>query len=317
MVGIILPLLVHKRGSRRSCQVMEQRGIPILIEDANDFEGMLSHPAAHYLLSADIDMVGRTWDSAVVPWFGGQLDGNYHSIRFLNIEGGGERLGLLGFLSEGAMVKRLRFDDVSIDGCGDYVGVIAGYNAGLIDSCSLQGSISGRDYTGGLIGFHIGTIESSFSKGSVSGRDYVGGLLGYSRGVSHYHNENGPVTGIHYCYSHADTTGSCHIGGLVGRRDYSTVYTNYSTGRVVGEDYVGGLIGSGWYGGGYWDIETSGQIESAGYDSGGRTTNEMQDINNYRAYGWDFESIWMICEGDYPHLQWENVECSSSMAEQL
>jgi len=25
---------------------------------------------------------------------------------------------------------------------------------------------------------------------------------------------------------------------------------------------------------------------------------------------WDFENIWMICEGkDYPRLQWENVQC--------
>ena len=30
----------------------------------------------------------------------------------------------------------------------------------------------------------------------------------------------------------------------------------------------------------------------------------------FRSFGWDFESIWIICEGgDYPRLRWEGVRC--------
>ena len=28
------------------------------------------------------------------------------------------------------------------------------------------------------------------------------------------------------------------------------------------------------------------------------------------SFGWDFENVWMICEGrDYPRLRWEGVRC--------
>ncbi len=36
----------------------------------------------------------------------------------------------------------------------------------------------------------------------------------------------------------------------------------------------------------------------------------MQTAAPFLAAGWDFDTIWTICEGkDYPRLRWEGVEC--------
>ena len=64
----------------------------------------------------------------------------------------------------------------------------------------------------------------------------------------------------------------------------------------------------------FWDIETSGQAESAGGE--GKTTAEMQMKSTFTDAVWDFvdetengtENIWWILEGlDYPRLWWELV----------
>jgi len=42
----------------------------------------------------------------------------------------------------------------------------------------------------------------------------------------------------------------------------------------------------------------------------GLTTDQMQDQEVFQNAGWDFNQLWMICEGDYPRLQWEAVDCN-------
>jgi hypothetical protein len=59
---------------------------------------------------------------------------------------------------------------------------------------------------------------------------------------------------------------------------------------------------------GFWDVETSGKTTSRG--GTGKTTTEMQTASTFLDAGWDFDDIWMICEGvDYPRLQWQNIKC--------
>lgn len=58
----------------------------------------------------------------------------------------------------------------------------------------------------------------------------------------------------------------------------------------------------------FWDTEVSGISVSDG--GVGLTSSEMQMRDTFETAGWDFEDVWMICEGeDYPHLQWEGIEC--------
>ena len=99
---------------------------------------------------------------------------------------------------------------------------------------------------------------------------------------------------------------------------YVGIITNcYATGKVLGKGEVGGLVGFVVIGlveveACFWDIETSGQTNSAG--GIGKTTAEMQIATTFLEAGWDFvdktengtEDIWWIDEGqDYPRLWWE------------
>ena len=187
------------------------------------------------------------------------------------------------------------------------VGGLAGVSRGVVTESYSAGAINGDTVTGGLVGDNFGTVTMCYGAGTVSGRTSVGGLVG----------SNDWVTSIAASYSTAAVTGTKYVGGLVG---YSIggISTSYSTGMVTGEDYVGGLTGRGGARSSFWDVQTSGQTDSAG--GIGKTTVAMWTANTYLDAGpeffdpltsWDFENVWMICEGqDYPRLQWEGVECS-------
>jgi len=254
---------------------------PYLICDARELGAMVHYsPSAHYRLAASIDLSGIRWGAAIIPWFGGTLDGNGHTISHLTINGG-SYLGLFGQLGSGAGVKDLGIVDVNIAGSGNYIGGLVGYNYyGSITASYSTATVSGKDYVGGLVGYkYYGTITSSYSTGTVSGSDSVGGLVGYN---------------------------------------YGTVTRCYSTGAVNGTGtYVGGLVGynnGGTVTGCFWDLQTSGQTAS---DGGiGLPTVVMQIEDVFVAFGWDFvgesengtENTWAICEGlDYPKLAWQFV----------
>jgi hypothetical protein len=91
------------------------------------------------------------------------------------------------------------------------------------------------------------------------------------------------------------------------------VTRSYSTGVVMGTYDVGGLVGFIWKGDrvdqSVWDFQSSGVLTDAS-GSQGRTTADMMSLHTYLDQGWDFDSIWMICDHqDYPRLQWEHTEC--------
>ncbi len=214
------------------------------------------------------------------------------------------------------------------------------------------GSILGRDCVGGLVGCnfserlflttprHAGSVTECRASATVVGWSDVGGLVGHNDAVIHRCSSNGSVSGdgdvgglagsnslygeITNCYSASPVKGNQYIGGLAGSH-LSLLYgiaNCHATGRVEGRDHVGGLIG---FRGGFvlydvwsdvaasfWDVETSGQMSSAG--GTGKTTIEMKTSDTFTKAGWDFadetlngtNDIWRIDEGkDYPRLSWE------------
>ncbi len=256
----------------------------------------------HFKLMADIDLSGFIYDAALIApdsnnlepgfqgtSFTGVFDGNGHIISSLTIAGN-EYLGLFGSLSC-ATITDLGIVDVNIIGSGDYIGGLAGCNSeGLISKC--------------------------FSTGEISGRNNVGGLIG-----KHQYGE------LNNCYSTATVSGQTNIGGLVGSSEYGLLINCYSTGKTTGENFVGGLIG--WDESPYstviacfWDIETSGQINSAG--GIGKTTAEMQTTDTFLDAGWDFvnetdnsnnDICWIDVSQNYPRLSWESIGDNSYIEE--
>jgi predicted secreted protein len=297
----------------------------------------------HFILTADIDLEpnlpGRkVFDRAVIApgwktWFMGVFDGRGHSISNLTITGESDLVGLFGRLGPDARVSNLGLEAVEVSGSGDYVGGLVGYNyGGSITTSYSSGSVSGTSRVGGLVGFsHTGRIIDCHSSGLVSGSDgYIGGLVGSTFygsittchstgsvsgdwGVGGLVGSNGEDDGrgcITDCYSTGSVSGRCDVGGLVGINGdwYGGLIANsYSTGAVTGG---GGLVGdnTGWVVRCFWDIETSGQMNSAA--GTGKTTAEMQDIETFLSVGWDFVDetpngtcdYWQMTPGEYPRL---------------
>jgi hypothetical protein len=274
-------------------QIATAEDLMLLGETPEDYD-------KHFVLTVDIDLdpnlPGRkVFDEAVIAPkqetpFTGVFDGSGHTISHLRILGT-HYLGLFGHLGW-AEVRALGVVDVNIIGSGYSVGGLVGENSGIVTYCYSTGKVTGSDVLGGLVGHSTpqGTVIACYSAAAVNGGESVGGLVGSTgwRDVQDW----GP--------------------------GYNSLTQCYSTGPVNGTgSFVGGLVGVEYHGhetACFWDIETSGQNESAG--GMGKTTAEMQTVSTFLDAGWDFvdetsngtEDIWWILEGqDYPRLWWELI----------
>jgi hypothetical protein len=272
---------------------------PYQVTDANELGAVWYRPFSHYRLMADIDLSSITWSKAVVPYFAGHFDGNGYCIQHLAIEGFGY-LGLFGILD--ANVSDLGLEHVNIIATDNNVGALVGKNNSTVRGCYSTGVISGMRNVGGLVGFYdrLGHMSSNYSAVTVYGNVNVGGLVGFNYGG-----------GISLSYSSGDVEGKDCVGGFVGGNwAFGRILSCYSAGLVRGERDVGGLVGCGHakrISLSFWDTELSGLNHSSG--GIGLGTPQMLDINTYLDVGWNFDEIWMICEGDYPHLQWQGIRC--------
>jgi hypothetical protein len=226
-------------------------------------------------------LVGRIYDGTITNCYveGGSVSGDDHVG------------GLVGN-NDGRIINCCSTADVSGD---ERVGGLVGYGK-TITNCYSTGNVIGNKYVGGLVGDNRGTISNCYSTSNISGNINVGGLIGW--------NSLGGT--ISNCYATGSVSGQYYIGGLVGLNDRGTIIGCYSTGSISGTTDVGGLVGgdSGHVVTSYWDIETSGQADSAAGE--GKTTDQMQDPNVY--IGWGCGSVWTIDVGkDYPRLWWENM----------
>ena len=292
---------------------------PYLISTVEDLNTIGHNPrlmAEHFKLINDIDLTGVDFfiiGNRQIP-FTGVFDGNNHMISNFTYDSNGVAgIGIFGYVrGENTQIKDLGLIDPNINaGTGVYVGSLIGWlRNGTITGCYVEGgSVSGNGSVGGLVGYNYsGPIDNCYAMGSIRGVTRVGGLVGY--------NFSGPIDN---CYAMGSVWGVKCVGGLVGYIIGGRITNCYATGSVSGKWSVGGLVGSNWVGhstitGCFWDIQTSGQVTSAG--GMGKTTAEMQMESTFTNAGWDFmdetangtEDVWWILEGrDYPRLWWEEV----------
>ena len=226
--------------------------------------------------------------------------------------------GLVGWNRVGATIAD-SYATGSVDG-SDRVGGLVGRHDGTITASYASGSVDGTENVGGLVGENNGgAIEESYATGSVDGSETsVGGLVGqntfnseitesYASGAvnSPLGNSVGGLVGtnggeVTTSYATGSATGSVSVGGLIGRNT-GTVEQSYASGSVEGSSSLGGLIGTNTTDGevtdSYWDIETTGQTESAA-DATGLTTAQMTG-DRAEDNMFDFGDTWQI-EGDNP-----------------
>lgn len=187
---------------------------PYQIATSQDLIGLGNKPKdydKHFILIADIDLAGYSFDRAVIApdldtsvyfhgrEFSGHFDGRSHIIRNLNIRGH-YHLGLFGQTNPDAMLTSLGLENMNVNGLKYYVGGLVGENHGTITSCYSAGRVNGEpnssvdrvglnpgantlssntstdqvdNYVRGLVGRNSGTITASFWDTETSGQDRI------------------------------------------------------------------------------------------------------------------------------------------------
>lgn len=231
--------------------------------------------------------------------------------------------GLIGQLDENGSISdcisNTSVSCVSLD--ASYAGGLTGYqeSSSTITNCQSNGDVhvlsSTSSAVGGLVGESKGSIVTCCSTGAIdssSSTSRAGGLVGVQFGGSCANSlSSGLVT--------SSSSSKAYAGGSVGYFYANSAKMNmcYSTGHVQaagGTVYQGGLLGyylgsSGSVTACFWDTQTSGQTKGVGSGSSGgmtgKTTPQMQMRLTFNSAGWNFATIWAICEGThYPRLQW-------------
>jgi hypothetical protein len=241
---------------------------PYIIADANDLGTIWYRPAAYYVLANDIDLMGIQWSIAVAPVFIGVLDGKGFSINNLVISGV-DFLGLFGTVYLNSQIKNLGLENSTVNGTGNYVGVLAGNNCGNISSCYSTGMVRGDRGVGGMVGGNYnGNIYNCYSTNDVNGTYIIGGLVGNNIGgtiiscsvsgtISAIEGAAGGLVGgciegslISSCWTEGNvsiveaTLGSGSAGGLVGYCRDTEISNCFSFSDVSSEETAGGLVGT-------------------------------------------------------------------------
>ena len=228
---------------------------PIIINSIEDLGKIKYDYEAYYSLECDLDFseeenfapIFQSTSSA----FTGEFNGNGHKISNLTQTGSYSYYGLFGYLGEGAIVKDLVFENVSIDVSryGDrYAGIVAGYaSAGgnieniTITNSEITGESSKSRTTNDRFGGAFGLIDGASVKNvkvenvtidiEAAQSIYVGGFAGVTKNGAVV-DECSANTTIKVAHASDRTTLSessmlVHsIGGFVGMNETGTYISN-------------------------------------------------------------------------------------------
>ena len=205
-------------------------------------------------LTADIDLTGKDWSPIGTNFYNsytGTFDGGGHTIMGLTVTTNDQYVGLFGRLGKAGTVKNVVMDGIQIT-CNHrlgYAGGVAGFSWGIIENCSVSGSISGTVSVGGVVGVQRDhPITGCSSSATVKGMVQVGGVAG----------ETNSGATMAACYATGNVTieidpiNNILGGGLVGFNAGSSVLACYATGNVTstgsstGKVHIGGFLGNNY-----------------------------------------------------------------------
>jgi hypothetical protein len=290
----------------------EEPGEGIPISTYKELQSMADNLSGSYYLTNDIKIpeginftpIGTYNQNRPEFAFSGKFNGCGYAISNLRCAGGS---GLFGWVhGPNAEVKNIALLSADVSGA-----MVAGVLAGIISDGALikdvyaHGRVKSSYAAGGITGCLAGgRIESSFSSVTVEGPNYTGGLVGYMfTGVV---KKDYTPSIVNSCANGAvNNNGRFSLsrsGGLIGWCFRGNVTNSYAVGKVTGGVAQGGLIGVNSdpvlniIQNSYWDIDTTGQSESAGGE--GKTTAQMLDESTY--LNWDMANVWAKCVNSYP-----------------
>ena len=218
-----------------------------------------------------------------VGTIGGMTSGNINDIELNNIiiDAGGYIGGFIGYvyINVDGEINNITADNINIEGSGDYVGGVFGYEDieyMNISNISVSNSeIDGRSYTGGAFGYLMyGDLTYvKIDNSEIYGTTFVGGTAGvmydsatafsrrqflevsssnvtgngYSLGgiAGAYSRGNSSNWTVHNCNITQLSANSMYVGGLLGTVNFSWIGNYQVDGTIIESKgtHVGGLIG--------------------------------------------------------------------------
>ncbi len=235
-----------------------------------------SYSTAKYRLVSDIDISGKEWTAIGGNGisFGGEFDGNYHTIRGVlsNKISTFIYSGIFGYVKD-ATIKNLTCVGGTVT--GDFVGGIIGSaeNSKII-GCTNSNTVIGNYSAGGIVGLSFeSVITNCYNRGKISINEkdttytdsYVGGIVGksskdtitYSGVLDNAKVVNSgdiEVTNNKTSYtSSIEKKGSIFVGGFVGYMNGGSFNVSskqyiYNEGNITVDSnahkmYIGGAFG--------------------------------------------------------------------------
>ena len=267
--------------------------------------------------------IGISYNEEKNRLFAGTFNGDGHVIKGLYIISEKTSLGLFAHVGQGGVVKNLGIEDsycLSIKE-NQAIGMICGYNRGLIQRCYNSGIIVGEtNYcnVGGICGFNEnGTVEYCYNTGFIKGSE-SGGVCGmntegmilqcYNTGIVTGYNCAGGICGslydggVRFCNNTGKIVGVgeySDVGGICGRGD-GLIRDCYNVNMVTGA-YAGGICGSNGISGRIDNCENQGVVndgENEGGDVGGicgRNQGAISICKNMNVVKAKYASIGGIC----------------------
>lgn len=211
----------------------------------------------NFAIGVNGDLAGVAFTST--DNFTGRLTGLGHTISNIT----STTNGLFSNLN-GATIRDLTLDNITINSTRDYVGAITGsttYSSGvLIKNVTVRNSTitntkNGWNIVGGIVGsLSDGTIESSSVNANITGTGVVGGIVGFMGGGSSTVNPNPTVYYVSkvlnsYSNGSITTTGTTgRAGGIVGlfggiKASLDNTYSVASVAGTSASSSIGGLVG--------------------------------------------------------------------------
>ena len=242
--------------------------------DEQSADGSTQFAGKYFKLTADIDLAGINWNpigsmSGDHGSFKGIFDGGNHTISNLNVQQGGNGLGLFARTAGNAEIKKLTLNNVTVKSTdnSNYVGGVVGnsYASTKINNVYVTGEIdiSGRGYIGGISGHGYVVMDnvSVVGDGTISSTFWcAGGILGYGgEGVTDIQNAH--VEGI------TITSAAGGLGAIVGMAE-----DNNGTQPISGSDLSAKDVVIKTYTGAYGDSYAN---YALGYLYGGNDTSEL------------------------------------------
>ena len=217
-------------------------------------------------LTADLDFTDHTVEP--VPIFQGTFHGNGHTITGWSYTEKGSTVGLFRTVTATAVVDGLTLDaTVDPGGTASTVGLLCGDNSGILQNCTVRGTLSAQTDVGGIagcneesgqiincishahvtavtngggiVGNNLGTVSGCINTGILNDDPdqtiptSIGGIAGLSRGTLTGCSNQGAVGYDHLGYN---------MGGIVGLQS-GTVLDCTNSGTIRGRKDVGGIVG--------------------------------------------------------------------------